>query len=226
MKDIPSISTSSLSNPFCQARIKNGEAVCAHCYAQRLMNFRPSLQEAMARNTEILTKQLITKKEAKEMLSEAGISGPELSFKWLYDQPEVTVVLSGMNSEEMVEENVRIAEDGTPGCMTEKDRELTEKIRSILNRKVKVGCTGCRYCVLDNDCPRKIQIPELFSCYNLKTTFHNWNQDYYYENILTRDHGKASDCLKCGKCERICPQHLPIRELLEQVAGEFEGENA
>lgn len=87
-----------------------------------------------------------------------------------------------------------------------------------------IPCTACHYCVLDNDCPKKIQIPELFSCYNMKTIFRSWNQDYYYESVLTRDHGKASECLKCGKCERICPQHLPIRKLLEQVAEEFEGE--
>ena len=85
-----------------------------------------------------------------------------------------------------------------------------------------IPCTGCRYCVLDNDCPKKILIPDLFSCYNLKTTFHNWNQDYYYSNILTRDNGKASDCIRCGKCEKICPQHLPIRSLLQDVAREFE----
>ena len=100
--------------------------------------------------------------------------------------------------------------------------QLTEGLKIVLQQKMRIPCTTCHYCVLDNDCPKKIQIPELFSCYNLKTTFHSWNTDYYYKNILTRDHGKASDCLKCGKCEKICPQHLPIRKLLEQVAEEFE----
>ena len=89
-----------------------------------------------------------------------------------------------------------------------------------------IPCTSCHYCVLDNDCPANIQIPELFSCYNLKTTFNSWNQDYYCENILTRGHGKASDCLKCGMCEQICPQHLKIRDLLEKVAEEFEKEGS
>lgn len=109
-----------------------------------------------------------------------------------------------------------------PKKLTEEETVAVNKVREIFASMGMIPCTACHYCVLDNDCPKKIQIPELFSCYNLKTTFHSWNTDYYYKNILTRDHGKASDCLKCGKCEKICPQHLPIRKLLEQVAEEFE----
>ena len=122
--------------------------------------------------------------------------------------------------------NVRIPEVITGGEYRQVGGldQLTEGFKIVLQQKMRIPCTACHYCVLDNDCPKKIQIPELFSCYNLKTTFHSWNTDYYYKNILTRDHGKASACLKCGKCEKICPQHLPIRKLLEQVAEEFEKE--
>jgi len=130
------------------------------------------------------------------------------------------MVLSGMSTIGQLNENVSFMAEPQP--LTEREMDAVNQVRKIFSSMGMIPCTACHYCVLDNDCPRNIQIPELFSCYNLKTTFHNWNQDYYYENILTRDHGKASDCLKCGKCERICPQHLPIRELLEQVAGEFE----
>ena len=65
-------------------------------------------------------------------------------------------------------------------------------------------------------------IPDLFACMNAKQVFHDWNQDYYYGDVLTSTNGKASDCIECGQCEHICPQHLPIRDLLKQVAAEFE----
>ncbi|MDE7172306.1 MAG: 4Fe-4S dicluster domain-containing protein, partial [Oscillospiraceae bacterium] len=77
-----------------------------------------------------------------------------------------------------------------------------------------------RYCT--DGCPMKISIPDLFACMNSKKVFHNWNTDYYYENVHTVNNGKASACVKCGKCETACPQHLPIRELLVKVAEEFE----
>ena len=86
-----------------------------------------------------------------------------------------------------------------------------------------IPCTACRYCVLDNDCPEKIKIPDLFAAMNSLHTFKTWNARYYY-SVITAEGGKASDCVKCGKCERICPQHLEIRRLLEQVADAFEKE--
>ncbi len=130
------------------------------------------------------------------------------------------MVLSGMSTLEQLKENVSFMAEPQP--LTETERAAVDRVREIFSAMSMIKCTACHYCVLDNDCPQKIQIPELFSCYNLKTTFHNWNQDYYYNNTLTNGHGKASDCVKCGKCEKICPQHLPIRELLEKVAAEFE----
>lgn len=132
----------------------------------------------------------------------------------------IAMVLSGMSTIEQMEDNVSFMKDFKP--LDEAEQEAIVRVRDVFRSMSMIPCTSCHYCVLDNDCPRKIRIPELFSCYNLKTTFHNWNQDYYYSNILTRDSGKASDCIKCGKCEKICPQHLPIRELLVKVADEFE----
>ena len=149
-----------------------------------------------------------------------GGSNASYALRFAASFDNMMMVLSGMSTIEQIKENVSFMAE--PKKMTEEETAAVNKVREIFTSMSIIPCTACHYCVLDNDCPKKIQIPELFSCYNLKTIFHNWNQDYYYNNILTRDHGKASDCLKCGKCEKICPQHLPIRKLLEQVAGEFE----
>lgn len=83
-----------------------------------------------------------------------------------------------------------------------------------------ISCTACRYCT--DGCPKQIAIPDLFACLNAKKQFQNWNTDYYYNNVHIKEGSRASDCIKCGRCEHICPQHLPIRELLTEVAKEFD----
>jgi len=149
-----------------------------------------------------------------------GGSNASYALRFAAGFENMMMVLSGMSTIEQMKENVSFMAEPAP--LNDEEQAAVDKVRNIFSSMSMIPCTACHYCVLDNDCPKKIQIPELFSCYNLKTTFHSWNQDYYYNNILTRDHGKASGCLKCGKCEKICPQHLPIRKLLEQVAQEFE----
>ena len=149
-----------------------------------------------------------------------GGSNASYALRFAASHPNIAVVLSGMGNLAQMRENAATMADFKP--LTDEELRAVEAVRDVFRGMHMIPCTGCRYCVLDNDCPKKILIPDLFSCYNLKTTFHNWNQDYYYNNILTRDNGKASDCIKCGKCEKICPQHLPIRQLLVDVAGEFE----
>ena len=148
-----------------------------------------------------------------------GGSSASYALRFAAGFDQMMMVLSGMSTIGQIRENVSFMAE--PKKLTEEEMAAVNKVREIIASMSMIPCTACHYCVLDNDCPKKIQIPELFSCYNLKTTFHSWNQDYYY-SIHARDHGKASDCLKCGKCEKICPQHLPIRKLLEQVAEEFE----
>ena len=160
--------------------------------------------------------------EAQRVLDDMhGGSNASYALRFAAGFENMMMVLSGMSTVEQIRENVGFMAE--PVSLNEEEQEAIRRVREIFSSLNMIPCTACHYCVLDNDCPKNIPIPELFSCYNLKTTFHSWNQNYYY-TIQTRDRGKASECLKCGKCERICPQHLEIRKLLVQVAQEFEKE--
>ena len=133
--------------------------------------------------------------------------------------PNARIVLSGMSDTAQVEDNIVTMGDFKP--LSFEEMAAIHRVCGVFGAVSMIPCTACRYCVLDNDCPKKISIPELFSCYNMKTTFRSLNQEENY-SLLTGGGRKASDCIKCGKCEKICPQHLKIREFLDKVAGEFE----
>jgi len=126
-------------------------------------------------------------------------------------------ILSGMSSIGQLEDNISYMKDFRP--LSDTEAAAVRKVVDILHSKDIIPCTACRYCV--EGCPKNIAIPDLFSCMNTMELTRDWNPHMYY-NIHTRDSGKASDCIKCGRCEKICPQHLPIRKLLENVAKTFE----
>ncbi|MCI8774813.1 MAG: 4Fe-4S dicluster domain-containing protein [Lachnospiraceae bacterium] len=128
------------------------------------------------------------------------------------------MVLSGMSNMEQMEDNISYMKDFRP--LAETELAAVHKVCEIIRPHNMIPCTACRYCT--DGCPQKISIPDLFACLNAKKVFHNWNTDYYYNSVHTVKNGKASDCIRCGKCEQVCPQHLHIRELLEDVAAEFE----
>jgi len=156
--------------------------------------------------------------DAKRAFRESGRdwSPAEWGFRWLYDQPEVTVVLSGMNSVQMVEENCRVADDALPGCFTDSDFETIERAKNAIRSSEKVGCTGCRYCM---PCPKGVDIPGTFLCYNrmaVESKTAGWQQ-YFQTVVLTKEPAFASQCIGCGKCEQHCPQNLPIRKLLKEA---------
>ena len=156
--------------------------------------------------------------KAKEALAadSHGYTPAELGLRWLWDQPEVTCVLSGMNSADMVNENCRIAAEAEPGHLTEEDRNIVEQIKQIIREREKVGCTGCRYCM---PCPKGVDIPGNFYYYNLKYMEKNSRTRFEFaQNMgLRKEPGFASQCVGCGKCEQHCPQHINIREKLKDA---------
>ena len=160
---------------------------------------------------------------AKELFRKdtQGRMAAELAFKWLYDQPEVTCVLSGMDSLKTVEQNLKTAAEALPGCMTDLDRKLLEQVKKEIEKYVKIGCTGCGYCM---PCPSGVDIPGTFRCYNAMYTEgkKSGRRDYMQCTAMRQNPSSASQCIQCGKCETHCPQHLEIRKGLKTAAGELE----
>jgi predicted aldo/keto reductase-like oxidoreductase len=140
-----------------------------------------------------------------------GWSAAEWAFRWLWDQPEVTVVLSGMNTLEMVEENCRVASEMEPGSLTDEDKALLAQVVESIHATLKVGCTGCGYCM---PCPQGVDIPALFRCYNhMYTEGKNAGRQEYWQTVsLRKERPFARRCVGCGACERHCPQGIAIRE--------------
>ncbi len=158
--------------------------------------------------------------EAKKVLDEVNkdnLSYASFAVRFAASFDGVYKVLSGMSNLEQMEDNVSYMEDFKP--FSPEEYKAVYKVAEIFKNLGGIPCTGCRYCTAG--CPMRISIPDLFSCYNAKKVFKDWNSGMYY-NLHTKDNGKASDCIKCGQCESVCPQHLKITELLEEVAETFE----
>lgn len=131
----------------------------------------------------------------------------------------VVMVLSGMSDLPQMEDNLSYMKEFCP--LTDPERAAIEQVRAILKAEDAIPCTACRYCT--PGCPKHIAIPDIFACLNTKRRYKDWNSDFYYE-VNTEGRGKASDCIRCRRCEKICPQHLPITDLLAQAAAAFETE--
>lgn len=142
-------------------------------------------------------------------------------FRWLWDQPEVTCVLSGMNSLDMIRENVETANESYVGAVNASERDLYKKVVAAINANIKVPCTGCRYCM---PCPSGVDIPGCFSAYNNRASggLYVGIKEYFQCVVLRQKYTGVSNCIGCGRCEQHCPQGIKIRQELKNVKKTFE----
>ncbi len=156
--------------------------------------------------------------KAAELFAVAGGTPASYALRFASGFDNVAMVLSGMSTLSQVEENLNTMAHFMP--LTQKEHVMIMTVADLIREQNLIGCTACRYCVAG--CPMHISIPDLFACMNTQKQCGDWSSTYYYHSVYTLKGGKASDCIHCGGCEKICPQHLPIREHLQEVATLFE----
>ncbi len=150
----------------------------------------------------------------------------EWALRWVLNHPEVTCVLSGMNEEDHIKENLKIADEALPNSLSSNEMDIIEQVRDKYRDLMKTGCTGCQYCM---PCPSGIDISRCFELYDTVHVFPDNKRatQFLYAIGLGVIHGGkpayASNCIRCGKCEKHCPQELPIMELLDDVSNDMEG---
>ena len=157
-----------------------------------------------------------------DSFAESGLrhSPAEWALKWLFDDPRISVVLSGMSAMEHVTENLRISAAAGAGSLTDKERKVMNQVQAIFRQRMKVPCTTCGYCM---PCPAGVEIPKNFSMYNsfhmMGEKFHDATRFMYFAQVA--ETARAAKCVKCGRCETHCPQHIAIMRELENVAATF-----
>ena len=138
------------------------------------------------------------------------------ALRFVGSLPGVMTILSGMSEEAQMLDNIRTFKNFEPLC--EEEKALIEEVRNEMLNVPQIGCTSCRYCT--DGCPMKIAIPDVFRAVN---TMRLYNETFrpknFYNGIIGQGHGRASDCIACGQCEGVCPQHLPIIKLLKEASG-------
>ena len=155
--------------------------------------------------------------EVQEIWNESPVQRKpaEWALRYLWDIPEISVVLSGMNTLNQLKENLNTAETGLPNSMTPEEKEIMEEVKKVYHGKIAVECSACGYCM---PCPSGINIPQCFSYLNQAEMLEddsNVRSQYYF---MLKETEMAGNCLECGLCEEICSQHIPIREKLKEVA--------
>jgi predicted aldo/keto reductase-like oxidoreductase len=146
-------------------------------------------------------------------------SPAEWALRWVWNRPELSVALSGMTTMEHVTENVRLCDEGYPDSLNEKELSLIHRVKDTYSSMFKVHCTGCAYCM---PCPNGVNIPLNFQFYNDLCMFHRSINKIMYNSIPPAQ--RASNCIECGICEDLCPQHIEIRKELKTVHGALSGE--
>ena len=152
---------------------------------------------------------------------QSGRSPAEWGLRWVWNHPEVSVVLSGMNTLEQVNENCRVAEDALPGSLSEKEMEFIGRVRDLYRSRIPIPCTNCRYCL---PCPEGVNIPRVFTIYNDRAMYEDFRGAGYMYRMATSCTEWACNCSGCGRCEELCPQRIKIRECLEKCHSELTDE--
>ncbi|MBO6168739.1 MAG: aldo/keto reductase [Bacteroidales bacterium] len=157
--------------------------------------------------------------DAAEVLESLGTGASQASYalRYVASFPQIIMTLSGMSNMQQMTDNLSFMKDFKP--LTEREFAAIDKVKEIFMSKRLIACTGCRYCTAG--CPMESPIPDLFADLNAKVLHKNWNSEWYFM-VHTQGHGKPSDCVECGQCEGVCPQHLPIIDTLKTVAKTFE----
>lgn len=149
--------------------------------------------------------------------SDVKRSPAEWALRWVWNHPEVSVVLSGMNAMDQLLENLKIAEEAQPNSLRDAELNITNQAKSIFEKKLKIKCTGCGYCL---PCPSGVDIPENFAKYNDYHLFGSPETkgayQFHYDAFIMEDK-RASSCIECGECEEHCPQNIPIIQKLKKV---------
>ena len=158
--------------------------------------------------------------EAKYRAVRPDASAASWALRFVGSLPGVMTILSGMSAEEQMRDNIGTFTGFEP--LSEDEKGLIDEVRSIMLNVPQIGCTACRYCT--DGCPKEIAIPDVFRAVNTMNLYkEEFRPKSFYEGLLSQGHGRASDCIACGQCEGVCPQHLPIIELLKDASARLDG---
>ncbi len=154
--------------------------------------------------------------EVRGIMARSGVSRTpaDWALRWVWNHPEVSVVLSGMGELKQVNENIETACTALPNSLTDEELALFDEVKAFYRGRVQVDCTGCEYCM---PCPQGISIPNLFETYNEAHIYSTLDRLANNYERLTKNYGDPANCAECGQCEEACPQHLLIREHLKQI---------
>lgn len=159
--------------------------------------------------------------EAKKVwdIAEVKRTPAEWAFRYLWDYPEISVVLSGMSEMEHLKENLRIAEQGQPNSLSAEEKSLISEVSEIYRSRIKVNCTNCKYCM---PCPSGVNIPRNLSYLNDVFMLDDMENAKFQYGVLLLPEEKAGNCIECGECEEVCPQNIKKRKMLKEVREKFE----
>lgn len=197
---------------FCQLQINYADAAAGHQAGIEGLEYAEAHGLAVIIMEPLKGGYLANPAKHVEAELPKGKSAVENALDFLWDRKEVTVILSGMGDMEQLKQNIEYADRSDIGMLSDDERRQLIKAGEVFNKGANVQCTGCAYCM---PCPAGIKIPEVFKLYNLCASVYTWETGPKHKYAKLEKH--ADDCLKCRKCEHMCPQHLKISEIMDRV---------